>query len=112
MGVSPIYHLRAGGWVKNPIVDDVDRATGPSFVVVWYPAAQLRLREVSNLSIEKETLKAMVRDYGGFELSDEELEKVAPALDQYVAEMEKLRELDLSDVMSVRLLRPLDGEEL
>ena len=61
------------------------------------------------MAIELETLKAMIRDYGGFEISDEELEIVRPALDNYLAEVEKLNELDLSGVMSARLLRAQEG---
>ena len=63
------------------------------------------------MAIEKETLKAMIRDYGGFEISDEELDLVRPALDNYLAEVEKLRDLDLSNVMSSRLLRASEGGE-
>ena len=63
------------------------------------------------MAIPKETLKAMVRDYHGFELSDAELELIRPELDKYLAELEKLRELDLSDVMSGRLLRAKEGGE-
>jgi hypothetical protein len=65
--------------------------------------------EVRKMAIPKETLQAMIHDYRGFALSDEELELVRPALDSYVAEVEKLRELDLSDVMSARLLRAQEG---
>ena len=61
------------------------------------------------MAITIETLKAMIRDYGGFEISDEELEIVRPALDNYLAEVEKLNELDLSGVMSARLLRAQEG---
>ena len=61
------------------------------------------------MAISKDTLKAMIRDFHGFEISDEELELVAPALDSYLAEVEKLRELDLSNVMSSRLLRAKEG---
>lgn len=64
------------------------------------------------MPIQKDTLKAMIRDFHGFELSDEELELVRPALDNYMAEMEKLRSLDLSAVMSSRLLRADEGGEL
>jgi hypothetical protein len=53
----------------------------------------------------------MIRDYHGVALSDEELELVRPELDNYVAEMEKLRALDLSNVMSARLLRAQEGEQ-
>ena len=61
------------------------------------------------MSISKDTLKAMIRDYHGFELSDEELELVRPELDNYMAEVEKLRDLDLSEVMSARLLQTKEG---
>ena len=61
------------------------------------------------MPIPIDTLKAMIRDFHGFELSDEELELVRPALDNYLAEMEKLRSLDLSAVMSSRLLRAEEG---
>ena len=61
------------------------------------------------MGVQKDTLRAMVRDYHGFELSDEELELIRPALDEYMTEMEKLRGLDLSNVMSGRLLRAMEG---
>ena len=64
------------------------------------------------MPIEKETLKAMIRDFHGFDISDDELELVKPALDNYLAQVEKLRELDLSSVMSSRLLRAKEGGEL
>ena len=64
------------------------------------------------MPIEKETLKAMIRDHHGFEISDEELDLVAPALDGYLAEVEKLRDLDLSGVMSGRLLHAEEGGEI
>ena len=56
------------------------------------------------MPIEKETMKAMIRDFHGFEISDEELDLVAPALNGYLADVEMLRDLDLSDVMSGRLI--------
>ena len=63
------------------------------------------------MSITKDTLKAMVREYHGIELTDEELDIIAPALDGYLADVEALRELDLSDVMSGRILRAREGGE-
>ena len=56
------------------------------------------------MSIPNETLKAMIRDYNGIELSDEELELVRPELESYFAERKKLEDLDLSDVFSGRLM--------
>lgn len=61
------------------------------------------------MALSKETLKSMIRDYHGVKLSDEELELIRPELDNYVAEAEKLRELDLSNVMSARLLHAQEG---
>ena len=61
------------------------------------------------MAISDETVAGIIRDYDGFELSREELELIRPELVSYLAEVEKLRELDLSDVMSARLLRASDG---
>ena len=55
------------------------------------------------------TLKAMVHEYHGFPLSDEELEWIRPELETYLAEAERLRELDLADVLSARLLHADEG---
>ncbi|HZA24340.1 MAG TPA: hypothetical protein VFA32_17360 [Dehalococcoidia bacterium] len=63
------------------------------------------------MTISRDTLKAMVRDYGGFPLTDEELDLIQPELDNYLAQVEKLRELDLSDVMSSRLLHAEEGSQ-
>jgi hypothetical protein len=61
------------------------------------------------MAISKGTLRAIIRDYGGFGLSDAELDLIQPELDSYLAEVEKLRGLDLSNVMSARLLRAQEG---
>ena len=61
------------------------------------------------MTIPNETLQAMIRAYDGFRLSDEELERVRPELDTYLKEVEKLRDLDLANVMSSRLLRAQEG---
>ena len=57
------------------------------------------------MSIPNETLKAMIRDYKGLELSDEELELVRPELETYFSELTKLESLDLSDTLSGRLMQ-------
>jgi hypothetical protein len=67
------------------------------------------LQEVKRMAVCKETLKAIVRDYHGFDLCDEELELVRPEVESYIAAIEKLRELDLSNTMSTRLLRAKEG---
>ena len=61
------------------------------------------------MPIEKETMKAMIRDFHGFEISDEELDLVAPALNGYLSDVEMLRGLDLADVMSGRLIHADEG---
>ena len=61
------------------------------------------------MAISAETLKAMIRDFNGFELSDEELDLVRPEIESYLEEVEKIRELDLSSVMSSRLLSAREG---
>ena len=61
------------------------------------------------MPIQDETLKAMIRDYHGFEMSDAELALIRPELDAYISEVEKLRGLDLSGIMSGRLLNADEG---
>ena len=63
------------------------------------------------MPISDETLNRIIAEYGGFALTAEELELVKPELENYLTELQNLRDLDLSDVMSSRLLRPADGEE-
>ena len=63
------------------------------------------------MSISDETLNRIIAEYGGFELSAEELELVKPELENYLTELQNLRDLDLSDVMSSRLLRAAEGGE-
>ena len=62
------------------------------------------------MAISDETLRRMIAEFGGFELSDAELALVRPELESYLEEVENLRSLDLSAVMSSRLLRAAEGE--
>jgi len=62
------------------------------------------------MSIPNATLQAMIRSYHGFALTDAELELVRPELESYLEEVEKLRDLDLANVMSGRLLRVQEEE--
>ena len=57
------------------------------------------------MKLSPETLKAMIKDYDGIPLSDEELKLVWPELESYVTAVEQLDELDLSALFSSRLLR-------
>ena len=63
------------------------------------------------MGISKETMRAIIREYGGFELSDDELDLVQPEVDSYLEAMAGAADLDLSDVMSSRLLRAAEGGE-
>ena len=63
------------------------------------------------MAISNDTLRKMIVDFGGFDLSDAELDLVRPELDSYLTEVENLRDLDLSAVMSSRLLRAAEGRE-
>lgn len=63
------------------------------------------------MPISDETLNRIIAEYGGFELNAEELELVKPELENYLTELQNLRDLDLSDVMSSRLLRAAEGAE-
>ncbi len=57
------------------------------------------------MAISRDTIKAMIRDYHGFDLTDTEIDLIQPELDNYAQEIENLRNLDLSALMSSRLLR-------
>ena len=61
------------------------------------------------MGISKETMQAIIREYGGFELSDEELDLVQPEVDGYLEAMAGVADLDLAGVMSSRLLRAAEG---
>ncbi len=54
------------------------------------------------MAISNETMKAVVRDYRGIELSDEELELVRPEVESYMEAMAGIEELDLANLMSGR----------
>ena len=63
------------------------------------------------MAMSRETLRGIIRDYRGLEISDEEMEHVLPEIENYVAAVLELRELDLSNVMSGRLLKVKEGGE-
>lgn len=63
------------------------------------------------MGVSKETLRAMIQDFGLIELSDEELGKVLPDVEFQIATLKKIRALALSRVPPARQLRPgEDGE--
>ncbi len=58
-----------------------------------------------HMKLSPETLKAMIEEYDGIPLSDEELKLAWPELESYIAAVEQLDELDLSGIFFSRLLR-------
>ncbi len=64
------------------------------------------------MAISKETLRAMIRDLNLIELSEDELDRVLPDVEAYLASMEKLHTLDLTKVPSARQLHAQEGDSL
>jgi hypothetical protein len=67
------------------------------------------LEEELDMAISNETLQAIIRDYHGIPLSEAELELIRPELDNYLEAIQQLQALDLSNVLSSRLLRVDEG---
>ena len=63
------------------------------------------------MSVSDETLQSIIREYNGFELSASELELVRPEVDYYMEQLAILDDLDLSEVLSGRLLRMPSADE-
>ncbi len=63
------------------------------------------------MSVSDETLQAIIREYNGFELSANELELVRSEVDFYLEQVALLDDLDLSGVLSGRLLRMPSADE-
>ena len=61
------------------------------------------------MDIDRKTLRDMLQIYQGIEMSDEEFDLIEPELQSYFDIVEKMKELDLSDVPSGRLLRASEG---
>ena len=61
------------------------------------------------MPISHETLKAIIREFHGFDLSEAELGMIRPEIDNYLAAVESMDGLDLSNVMSGRLLKVDEG---
>ena len=63
------------------------------------------------MEVSKETLKAIAEEFHGIEISDDELDIVLPEVRGYVSAMRSLDDLDLSYVLSARLLKVKEGDE-
>ena len=57
------------------------------------------------MSISKEDLRRMLKEIDGPELSDGELEQLLPHVQVQQEQIEKLRRLDLRNVLPARLMR-------
>ena len=63
------------------------------------------------MSVSDETLQAIIREFNGFALTSDDLELVRPEIDFYLEQLAILDDLDLSSVMSGRLLRMPAADE-
>ena len=61
------------------------------------------------MSVSKETLQRMLREFGGVELSDDELERALPTIHVHLDLAEQLRKLDLTEVRPARLMKLDEG---
>ena len=55
------------------------------------------------------SLRAILDEFGGIPMGDEELKKVVPVVAAFVAEFSRLDELDLADIDSVLQMHADDG---
>lgn len=62
------------------------------------------------MNITPATLRAMLDEFGGIPMTDEELQQVAPVVEAFVAEFSRLTELDLGDIDSALQMHADDGE--
>ena len=69
----------------------------------WYTISHI-------MKINPATLKVMLEEFGGIPMTDEELERVAPVVEAFVAEFSRLAELDLGDIDSALQMHADDGE--
>ena len=73
------------------------------------PSSSIKQSSGVDMPISNETLKAIIRDFHGFDLNEAELEMIRPEIDNYLAAVESMDGLDLSNVISSRLLKVAEG---
>ena len=61
------------------------------------------------MAIRRETIKAIIKDYNGFDLSEEELDVIEEGLAAYDQVVQKMGELELADVVSARVMQAKQG---
>ena len=74
------------------------------------PSSSIKQSSGDDMPISNETLKAIIRDFHGFDLNEAELEMIRPEIDNYLVAVESMDGLDLSNVMSSRLLKVAEGD--
>ena len=60
---------------------------------------------MNEVSVTKDTLKAIIQDLGGVPMTEEQLDAVLPAVQAHVAAMATLDEVDLSEVLPGHIFR-------
>ena len=58
------------------------------------------------MAVTQETLRRMIDEMGLVPVSDEEMERIVPMLDHFLEGVQKLRDLDLSEVPGAHVFRP------
>jgi hypothetical protein len=61
------------------------------------------------MTVTRETLRRMLEEFGGLPMTDEELDRVLPHIQNYVNQAATMKQLDLAQVWSGRLLRADEG---
>ena len=61
------------------------------------------------MTISTATLRAILDEFGGIPMSDDELTKVTPVVEAFVAEFSRLNELDLGNIDSALQMHADDG---
>ena len=61
------------------------------------------------MPVTRETLRRMLQELGGLEMSDEELDRVLPHVQSYLDIAAKMEQLNLRGVLAGRLLRADEG---
>ena len=62
------------------------------------------------MKITANTLRSILGEFGGIEMTDKELNDVVPIVEAFVAEFTRLEELELGDVDSALQMHVDDGE--
>lgn len=62
------------------------------------------------MPVSKETLRKLLAEFNGLEMSDEELSEALPVIQDYLDGLDSIKDLDLSSVIPSRLPRINPGD--